>query len=62
MVSFMPQGCYVIAADWKDNEFMENDEFCDEFMKIDLRLLENCLQATKNCDHVYNLAADMGGE
>ncbi|CAE7685273.1 unnamed protein product [Symbiodinium microadriaticum] len=54
-------GCYVVCADWKDNEFMEPTEFCDEFLKLDLRLLENCLIATKGCQHVYNLAADMGG-
>ena len=55
------QGCYVIAADWKDNEFMQPDEFCHEFHKVDLRLLDNCLKVTANCQHVYNLAADMGG-
>jgi GDP-D-mannose 3',5'-epimerase len=40
---------------------MEPAEFCDEFLKLDLRILENCLIATKGCQHVYNLAADMGG-
>lgn len=50
-----------MCADWKDNEFMEPAEFCDEFLKLDLRILENCLIATKGCQHVYNLAADMGG-
>ena len=55
------QGCYVICADWKDNEFMAVEEFCDEFHKVDLRLLENCLKVTRGCQHVYNLAADMGG-
>merc|ERR1740138_137321 len=30
-------------------------------MLIDLRKLDNCLAATKDCVHVYNLAADMGG-
>lgn len=40
---------------------MEPSEFCDEFLKLDLRILENCLIATKGCQHVYNLAADMGG-
>ena len=40
---------------------METSEFCDEFHKVDLRLLENCLKVTANCQHVYNLAADMGG-
>lgn len=40
---------------------MKPEEFCDEFHKIDCRLLENCLKVTKDCSHVYNLAADMGG-
>lgn len=55
------EGCYVICADWKDNEFMTPDEFCNEFHKVDLRILDNCLTVSKGCDHVYNLAADMGG-
>lgn len=55
------EGCYVVAADWKDNEFMKPEEFCDEFHKVDLRLLDECLKVTKDCQHVYNLAADMGG-
>lgn len=55
------EGCYVIAADWKENEFMKPDEFCNEFHLVDLRLLDNCLKVTANCQHVYNLAADMGG-
>ena len=55
------EGCYVICADWNDNEFMANDDFCHEFHKVDLRLLENCLKVTEGCQHVYNLAADMGG-
>eukprot|EP00538_Stauroneis_constricta_P005980 CAMPEP_0119547666 /NCGR_PEP_ID=MMETSP1352-20130426/1729_1 /TAXON_ID=265584 /ORGANISM="Stauroneis constricta, Strain CCMP1120" /LENGTH=73 /DNA_ID=CAMNT_0007592649 /DNA_START=159 /DNA_END=376 /DNA_ORIENTATION=+ len=33
-------GWYVIVVDWKKNEFMENDEFCDEFILDDLRKLE----------------------
>jgi len=57
----MAEGCYVICADWKDNEFMEPVEFCNEFHKLDLRILENCLKVTDGCQHVYNLAADMGG-
>lgn len=55
------EGCYVICADWKDNEFMKPEEFCHEFHQVDLRLLENCLKVTMNCQHIYNLAADMGG-
>lgn len=30
-------------------------------IQLDLSKLKNCLQATKNIDEVYNLAADMGG-
>jgi len=55
------EGWYVICADWKDNEFMEPKDFCDEFKKLDLRRIESCIDATKGCDQVFNLAADMGG-
>lgn len=55
------EGWHVICADWKDNEFMAIEEFCHEFKKTDLRRIENCIAATKGCDQVYNLAADMGG-
>lgn len=57
----MEEGCYVICADWKDNEFMQPSEFCNEFHKADLRILDECLKVTAGCQHVYNLAADMGG-
>ena len=40
---------------------MAIEEFCDEFHKVDLRILENCLRVTEGCQHVYNMAADMGG-
>jgi GDP-D-mannose 3', 5'-epimerase len=40
---------------------MQREEFCDEFLLLDLRILENCAKATEGCQHVYNLAADMGG-
>lgn len=40
---------------------MEPSEFCDEFHLKDLRILQNCLDVTSGCHHVYNLAADMGG-
>ena len=33
----------------------------DEFEILDLRRWENCLLATRGADHVYHLAADMGG-
>lgn len=55
------QGHWVRCADWKENEFMNASDFCDEFMLIDLRSLKNCLDCTEGCDIVLNLAADMGG-
>lgn len=54
-------GYYVICVDWKKNEFMENDEFCNEFILDDLRKLEVACNACVGCTQVYNLAADMGG-
>merc|ERR1719203_1889928 len=55
------EGCYVIVADRKINEFMESNEYCDKFYLKDLRSLQNCIEVTAGCDEVYNLAADMGG-
>ncbi|CAF0802747.1 unnamed protein product [Adineta steineri] len=55
------EGHYVIVADWARNEYFEDYEFCDEFLHLDLRVLENCLKATDCCDWAFNLAADMGG-
>mmetsp|Transcript_11085 Transcript_11085/g.26628 ORF Transcript_11085/g.26628 Transcript_11085/m.26628 type:complete len:368 (-) Transcript_11085:119-1222(-) len=54
-------GWYVICVDWKTNEFMKNEEFCNEFIEGDLRKLEVACKACEGCDQVYNLAADMGG-
>ncbi|GBG29220.1 GDP-mannose 3,5-epimerase 1 [Hondaea fermentalgiana] len=55
------QGKYVVAVDWKKQEFFKEEEFCDEFKLLDLRNLSNCVAATEGCQEVYNLAADMGG-
>jgi len=54
-------GYRVTAIDWKSNEFMANDEFCDEFVLGDLRQLDVAVRACEGCCQVYNLAADMGG-
>jgi GDP-D-mannose 3',5'-epimerase len=54
-------GHYVIAADWKEQEFFDKEEFCNEFLLLDLRTLENCLKACEGCEWVFNFAADMGG-
>ena len=55
------EGHYIVACDWKRNEHMPEDVFCDEFVLVDLRLFENCAKVVEGCDHVFNLAADMGG-
>ena len=53
------QGYYVRGVDIKEPEFEATH--ADEFQLLDLRRWENCLKATEGIDHVYALAADMGG-
>jgi GDP-D-mannose 3',5'-epimerase len=55
------EGHYVRAVDWKENEHMTEDMFCDEFMNLDLRFPENAAKAVAGMDWCFNLAADMGG-
>ncbi|KAJ8493117.1 hypothetical protein OPV22_014838 [Ensete ventricosum] len=55
------EGHYIIASDWKKNEHMTEDMFCHEFHLVDLRVMDNCLKVTSGANHVFNLAADMGG-
>ena len=52
-------GYWVRGVDIKYPEYLPTD--ADEFELLDLRELENCLQATRGVDEVYALAADMGG-
>lgn len=60
LVTFLKnRGYWVRGADIKYPEFSETD--ADEFELLDLRRWDNCLQATRNIDEVYALAADMGG-
>ena len=42
-------GYKVTVVDWKKNEFMEIDEFCDEFILDDLRKLEVACKACEGC-------------
>ena len=35
--------------------------FCHEFHLCDLRVYDNCKTVMTGCEHVFNLAADMGG-
>jgi len=55
------EGHYVIGCDWKRNEHMPEEMFCHEFILADLRVFDNCSKVVKGCEHVFNLAADMGG-
>lgn len=55
------EGHYVIIADIKRNEYFNEEDLCDEFYQVDLRNLDNCILVTKDCEHVFNLAAYMGG-
>ena len=53
------RGYWVRGVDIKYPEYTDVD--ADEFEILDLRTWANCLQATRQVDHVYALAADMGG-
>ena len=53
------RGAWVRGVDLKDPEFGRTD--ADEFLILDLRRWEACLEATAGVDDVYALAADMGG-
>ncbi len=60
LVTFLKnQGYWVRGVDIKHPEFNETD--ADEFELLDLRRWDNSLQATRDVDQVYALAADMGG-
>ncbi len=52
-------GYWVRGIDLKYPDFTTTD--ADEFEILDLRRWDSCLQATRNVDEVYALAADMGG-
>jgi GDP-D-mannose 3', 5'-epimerase len=60
LVTYLKEhGYWVRGVDLKYPEFTEVD--ADEFELRDLRRLDECLAATRSMDHVYALAADMGG-
>ena len=60
LVTFLKnKGYFVRGVDMKYPEFTPVD--ADEFELLDLRLWANCLQAVRDMDEVYTLAADMGG-
>lgn len=53
------KGYWVRGVDVKRPEYGESS--ADEFLELDLRYWEPCLEATKDVDEVYALAANMGG-
>tara|TARA_Y100000588_G_scaffold89019_1_gene95403 strand:- start:28338 stop:29321 length:984 start_codon:yes stop_codon:yes gene_type:complete len=53
------EGHWVRGADIKAPEF--ESSHADEFVVADLRNYTECCSVTHEIDHVYNLAADMGG-
>ena len=60
LVTFLKsRGYWVRGVDIKYPEYTDVD--ADEFEILDLRKWDNCLQALRGVDHVYALAADMGG-
>ncbi|HID52104.1 MAG TPA: NAD-dependent epimerase/dehydratase family protein [Anaerolineae bacterium] len=60
LVAFLQErGYWVRGVDIKEPEFAPTE--ADEFLLLDLRRWENCLEATEGMEHVYALAADMGG-
>jgi GDP-D-mannose 3', 5'-epimerase len=60
LVTFLrAKGYWVRGVDIKPPEFAKSD--ADEFAILDLRRWESCIEATHGVDHVYALAADMGG-
>lgn len=60
LVTFLKQrGYWVRGVDLKYPEYSKTD--ADEFEILDLRRWDACLQATRDVQEVYALAADMGG-
>lgn len=53
------EGYSVRGVDIKEPEYEPTG--ADEFELLDLRRWDDCLQATRDVDEVYQLAADMGG-
>src|SRR5271167_2647257 len=53
------RGHWVRGVDIKEPEYEPTD--AQQFELLDLRRWDNCLQATRDVDEVYALAAEMGG-
>ena len=55
------KGYWVRGVDIKPHRWMRKDEFCDEFLLLDLTRYENVVESVRGVDEVYNFAANMGG-
>lgn len=53
------RGYWVRGVDIKEPEF--DSTTANEFLLLDLRNADNCIEATRDIDEVYGLAANMGG-
>eukprot|EP00965_Chrysotila_dentata_P140690 4651564-Pleurochrysis_carterae.AAC.3 len=53
------EGHYVRGVDWKENEYMKPEDFCDEFLNLDLRHIENCKKAVEGMEWCFNLAVSI---
>ena len=53
------RGYWVRGADLKHPEYAPTA--ADEFLRVDLRDADKCLEAAEGVDRIYHLAADMGG-
>jgi nucleoside-diphosphate-sugar epimerase len=53
------KGCFVRIADVESSSYVLKEHHSEK-LKLDLKVFENCLSATKGIDVVYNLAANMG--
>lgn len=61
LVRFLKKkGYWVRGVDIKYPEFSPKNK-ADEFLLLDLRNFRNCMEAVKEIDKVYTLAANMGG-
>lgn len=54
------QGSFVRVVDIKFDDYIQ-EKYYSEQLRLDLRVWDNCLVATKGMDLVYNFAANMGG-
>ena len=54
-------GYEVVCADIKPKEFWFQINEKNKNLSLDLKEYENCLEVSKNVDHVFNMACNMGG-